>query len=324
MKAVIQTQYGPPSMLRVEEIDRPDPKDGELLIKVHAATANRTDCGFIRGKPLIIRCFSGLTKPKFRIPGSEFAGEVIAVGAGVNDFVIGDRVVGFKDDDYGLGCLAEFTTMPAEGMVAKIPDCFDFNQAAPMAEGAHYALNYIRAANIESGQDVLVNGATGAIGSAAVQLLKALNGKVFAVCGTENLELVRSLGADHVIDYQNEDFTKLDERFDVVFDAVGKSTYGRTRHLLKPNGIYMSTEFGPWCQNPLLALRSKCFGKQKVLFPIPTNLKTDLEYLCRQADEGKFKPVIDRVYPIEEVVAAFEFVETGMKVGNVVIQVSSD
>ena len=133
------------------------------------------------------------------------------------------------------------------------------------------------------------------------------------------------IGADHVIDYQNQDFTKLDERFDVVFDAVGKSTYKRTRHLLKPIGMYMSTELGPWCENPLFALRSKFFGKQKVLFPIPTNLKSDLKYLCQLADEGKFKPVVDdRVYSMEEVVAAFEYVKTGMKVGNVVIQIATD
>ena len=324
MRAAVYQRYGGPEVLKISEAPMPICAVDSVLVKVHASTANRTDCGFLRGKPFIVRFFSGLTKPKSTILGCEFAGEIVEVGEKVSEFAIGDRVFGFKDDDFGFGGHAEFTAMSTRGMIAKIPDGISYAEAAASAEGAHYALHYIRAAKVSEGQSILVNGATGAIGSAAVQILAHIGANLTAVCDTENLDLVRSLGAQRVIDYTQEDFTKLDETFDFVFDAVGKSTFGRCRGILKERGIYASTELGPWAQNPFLALWSRWFGKRKVLFPIPSNLKSDIDYLCNLMSEGHYKPVIDRNYPLEQIREAFEYVETGMKTGNVVILIDSE
>ncbi len=323
IKAAVYERYGGPEVLEVREVPSPKVDDESLLIRVHASSVNRTDCGFLRGEPFIVRFFSGLRKPKATILGCEFAGEVIGFGPGAKGkgFSIGDRVFGFKDDDFGFGGHAELTAMPLRGMIAHIPEGFSFAEAAPSTEGAHYALHYLRAAAVESGHSVLVNGATGAIGSAAVQLLKAIGASVTAVCDTANVELVRSLGAERVVDYTQEDFTKLDDTFDFVFDAVGKSTFGRCRPIMKERGIYSSTEFGPWGQNPLLALGSSVMGKRKVKFPIPKNLPEDMAYIAGLMGDGQFKAVIDRRYSLAEIQDAVRYVETGMKTGNVVIEV---
>ncbi len=323
MKAAVYEKYGPPEALAVKDVPVPVPQAGEVLVRVHASTVNRTDCGFLRGRPLIVRLFSGLRKPKSTILGCEFAGEVVEVGEGVKEFAVGSRVIGFKDDDFGFGGHAEFTVMPMtdKGMIAKIPERFSYEEAAPGFEGSHYALHYIRAAKISKEHAVLVNGATGAIGSAAVQIIKHLGAHVTAVCAGEHVELARSLGADDVIDYEAADFTQLDKQFDVIFDAVGKSTFGRCKKILTQEGIYMSTELGPYSQNPFLALLTKFYGKQRVLFPIPENSRQDADYLADLMDKGVYQPVVDKVYGLDDIVDAFHYVETGMKVGNVVIKV---
>ncbi|KGJ71691.1 NADPH:quinone oxidoreductase [Cryobacterium roopkundense] len=319
MRAAAHTRYGPPSVLRLVETPTPVPRDDELLVTVFASTANRTDEGFLRGSPRIVRLFSGLTKPKKQILGNEFAGRVEAIGATVSTFRVGDRVFGY--DGANFGGHAEAKTVRERGLVAVIPANMSYEEAAPGAEGAHYAVNLIRAARIGAGQRVLVNGSTGAIGSAAVQLLKDAGANVTAVCDTKNVGLVQSLGADRIIDYLREDFTDIDDAFDVIIDAVGKSSFRRCRALLKPRGIYLSSDLGFLAQNPILALTTPLFRRKRVMFPIPFDRKEDVLLLSDLMKSGKFRPVIDRTYPLDDIVAAFDYVETGTKVGNVVIRI---
>jgi NADPH:quinone reductase-like Zn-dependent oxidoreductase len=319
MKAAVHVRYGPPEMVRISEVKKPVAKDNELLVKVHATTVNRTDCGFRSGKPFFSRFFTGLVKPRGTILGNEFAGEVEAVGNGVTSFTAGDRVFGFIGLSGPFGAHAEYVTVPADGPLATIPANLTYQEAAPSTEGSHYALSNIRKAKIGSGQDVLVYGATGAIGSAAVQLLKSIGARVTAVCATENVELVRSLGADRVVDYTAGDFTRDDQIYDVVFDAVGKSSFGRCRRLLKPGGIYLSTE-GRLLFLTLIVL-TPLLGGKKVVFALPKLDQAMVRQFQGLIESGQFKPLIDRRYPLDQIVAAYRYVETGQKVGNVVISV---
>jgi NADPH:quinone reductase-like Zn-dependent oxidoreductase len=318
MKAAVHTGYGAPEVVRVIDLERPVIKDNELLVKVHATTVNRTDCAFRSAKPFINRFVTGLVKPRAAVLGTEFAGVVAAVGSAVTSFEVGNRVFGFRARG---GAHAEYMSIPEDGSLATMPSNLTYEQAAPSTEGSHYALSLIRGAKIRRGQDVLVNGATGAIGSAAVQLLKVLGANVTAVCGTENVELVRGLGADRVIDYMAGDFTKDERTYEVVLDAVGKSSFGRCRRLLKPGGIYLSSELGPLSQNPLLALVTPLLGGKRVMFPIPKQGPEIVKYFKKLIESGEFTPVIDRRYPLDQIVEAYRYVETGQKIGNVVINV---
>jgi len=320
MKAAVHTRYGPPEVVRITDVDKPKARDNELLVKVHATTVNRTDCGYRAAKPFILRFFTGLIRPRVRVLGTEFAGEVEAVGSGVASFDVGDRVFGYLEGRFGAH--AEYVTIPEDASVAIMPPNSTFEETAPSIEGSHYALANIRAAKIRRGHDVLVYGGTGAIGSAAVQLVKSLGADVTVVCSTENVALVERLGADRVIDYRAVDFTKDKQTYDVVFDAVGKSSFGRCRRLLRPKGIYLSTELGPFPQNPILALITPLFGGKKVLFPIPKHDQEMVKYIKRLIESGDFKPVIDRQYPLDQIVEAYRYVETGQKIGNVVISVA--
>jgi NADPH:quinone reductase-like Zn-dependent oxidoreductase len=321
MRAAVRSSYGPPEVVRISEVEKPAPKDGEVLVKVHATTVNRTDCGVRAAKPFFYRLFIGLTRPRLTVLGTEFAGEIEAVGAGVTSFKVGDRVFGFNGASFGAH--AEYLATPADGLLATMPASCTYEEAAPSTEGSQYALSLIRNAKVRRGQDVLVNGATGAIGSAAVQLLKQLGANVTAVCDSEHLELVKDLGADRVIDYTATDFTRDGQTYDVVLDAVGKSSFGRCRRLLRPRGIYLSTDLGPLSQNPVLALVTPLFGRRKVMFPIP---RTPGQELAGQLNEliesGAFKPLIDRRYPLDQIAEAYRYVETGRKIGNVVISVT--
>jgi NADPH:quinone reductase-like Zn-dependent oxidoreductase len=322
MKAAVHTRYGPPEVVRISEIEKPAAKDHEVLVKVHATTVNRTDCGLRAARPFIYRFFIGLTRPRMTVLGNEFAGVVEARGSGATTFEVGDRVFGFSGASFGAH--AEYLAVPQDGLIATMPAGLTYEEAAASTEGSQYALSAIRTAKVQGGQDVLVNGATGAIGSAAVQLLKGLGAHVTAVCGPDNVELVKGLGADRVIDYAAEDFTRDGQRYDAVLDAVGKSSFGRCRRLLKPRGVYVSSDLGPLSQNPFLALVTPLFGGRKVRFPIPTQRDrgTVMRYLKELIESGAFKPLIDRRYPLDEVVEAYRYVETGQKVGNVVIVVS--
>lgn len=321
MRAVIHTNYGSPNVLKLIEVAKPAPKNNEVLIKIRATTVNRTDCGFLRGKPFIVRFFSGLFEPTSKTLGNEFAGDIEAIGNDVTLFKVGDKVFGY--DDLNFGAHAEYKIMAESDSVATMPASMTYEEAAPITEGGHYALSNIRAAKIKSGQKVLINGATGAIGSAAVQLVKHIGAEVIAVCDTKSQELVKSLGADVVIDYTKQDFTKLGQTVDVVFDAVGKSSFGQCKPILKKDGIYMSTEFGYGVQNPFLALITPLLGGKKVLFPIPTINKADVIFLKELVETGHYKPVIDRRYGLEQLVDAFTYVETGQKTGNVVILINA-
>ena len=325
MKAVIYTHYGSPDVLELNEIQKPTSKYDEILIKVHATTVNRTDCATIRAKPFFMRLATGLFRPKKQITGTEFAGNVEAIGRNISSLKVGDKVFGF--DDAGSGSHAQYMTIKQDKAVT-IPDNLSFEQAAASPEGAHYAYNFINKVDLPEGCNVLVNGATGAIGSAAVQLLKNMDVSITAVCNTKNIELVMSLGANRVIDYENEDFTKDDNKYDLVFDTAGKSSFFKCKHLLKSGGIYISTDLGYMAQNIVLPLITPIlkpfFGYKKTIFPMPIDIHGSLLYIKDLIEQGKYKAVIDREYPLEKIVSAYKYVEKGEKTGNVVITVAHD
>lgn len=319
MKAATYYKYGGPEVVRVEEVQRPLAKDDEILVRIHFSTVNRTDTGFRSAEYVVSRLFSGLINPKLSILGNEFAGEIVAIGKNVRSYKTGDRVFGYNDSTFG--CHAEYVVMKENAALTFIPENLDYEQAAALTEGAHYALCDIRAAKVTAGQKVLVNGGTGAIGSAAIQLLKYFGAEVTAVCASQHVDLVRSLGAEVAIDYTKEDFTRLNKEFDFVFDAVGKSTYGKCRKILKKKGIYISTELGPGGQNIFLALLTPLIGGKKLLFPIPAIAKEDILFLAKLAAENKLRALKDRTYKLEDIVEAHRYAGSGQKVGNVLLKI---
>jgi NADPH:quinone reductase-like Zn-dependent oxidoreductase len=319
MKAAVRSRYGGPDVVRVEDVGTPALTDDELLVEVRATTVNRTDCGVRAAKPFLYRLFTGLVRPRLRILGNEFAGQVHAVGRNVTTFRVGDRVFGYNDRSFGAH--AQYMSMPRDGTLAVIPAGLSYDAAAPSTEGSHYALSMIRVARIGAGQDVLVYGASGAIGSAAVQLVKNLGAVVTAVCDTRHVNLVGDLGADRVVDYTAQDFTADERRYDAVLDAVGKSTFGRCRLLLKPGGVYVSSDLGPWAQNLFLPLVTRLARGKRVRFPFPRHDAAMAQHLGELIESGAFTPVIDRRYSLDEITEAYRYVETGQKTGNVVITV---
>ncbi|MFD2033575.1 NAD(P)-dependent alcohol dehydrogenase [Belliella marina] len=319
MRAIVHTNYGPPEVAKLTEVPKPLPKDNEVLVKVHATTVNRTDAGFRSAEYFISRFWSGLLRPKYQILGSEFAGTIEDVGQRVTVFKKGDKVFGYNDISFGGH--GEYLTISESDAITIIPHGFSFTEAAAMTEGAHYALVDIKAAKVKSGQNVLVYGATGAIGSAAVQLLKHFGAIVTAVCNTKNIELIKSLSADRIIDYQTQDFTKTAQKFEFIFDAVGKSSFGQCKPLLTNKGVYISTELGKNGENILLALTTPIWGGKRLLFPIPSITQNDVVFLKELAEKGEFKPVIDRIYKLDQIVEAYRYVESGQKTGNVVIEI---
>jgi NADPH:quinone reductase-like Zn-dependent oxidoreductase len=322
MKAAVHSRYGSPDRLALEEVTVPIPAADQLLIRIHATTVNRTDCGLLRGRPAVVRLFTGLLKPRQQVLGSEFAGEIVDIGTEVTSFTRGARVFGLEDTK--LGAQAEYAVVAADGFVAEIPAGISYELAAASTDAARYAMCAIRAAQISRGQSVLVNGATGAIGTAAVQLLRHLGASVTAVCDSERAQLVTSLGADETVDFAAQDFTKLGTTFDVVFDAIGKSSLRRCARLLNPRGIYLSADPGFLAQNAVLAIVTRNSTKHRVLFPLPTTSQSDVNALTALLADGSFVPVIDRTYPLDAVVDAFNYVESGQKTGNVVIQVTPE
>lgn len=317
MKAVICNKYGNPENLKIQDVEKPDPKSNELLIKVYASTVNRTDCAIIRAKPFIMRFITGVFKPKKIIPGTEFAGKIEAVGKDVKFYKVADKVFGFEDT--GSESHAQYMTISENKAISLMPENITYEQAAASIEGVHYAYNMINKVDLKSGQKVLVNGATGAIGSAAVQILKYFGAYVTAVCNGTDVDLVKLLGADKVIDYTTDDFTKDDQIYSYVFDTVGKSSFAKCKPLLEPGGVYISSELGFMAQNLIFALLKPISGSKKVIFPIPLDCKGSITFISKLIEEEKFKTVIDRKYPMEKIVEAYIYVETGQKTGNVVI-----
>ena len=319
MKAIVYTRYGSPDVLQLQGVEKPTPKDNEVLIKIIATTVNRTDCGFRQPEYFIVRLVGGIFKPKKQILGSELAGVAEATGKNVKTFKSGDSVFGLST--YNFGTHAEYICIAEEKSITNKPDNISFTEAAAVCDGAFLALSNIRKIDFTNSPKILVNGSSGSIGSASVQLAKHFGATVTAVCKTKDFGLLKSLGADDVIDYTKEEFTENGKSYDVVIDAVGKSSFFRCRKILKPKGIYFSTELGYLSQNIFLALLTPLFGGKKVLFPIPKDTKEDIVFIKDLMEAGKYKAVIDRTYPFEQIVEATRYVETGQKVGNVVITI---
>lgn len=315
---MVHDRYGPPEVLRLEDVERPVPKDDEVRIRIHATTVSRTDCALRGAKPFISRFVTGLRRPKRRILGSDLAGDVEAVGAAVTDFEVGDHVFGINP--WKFGAHAEFICMRADAALAHMPAGMTFDEAAAVCDGAILALNALRPADLHTRQRILVYGASGSIGTAAVQLARYFGAHVTAVCNTRNVELVRSLGADEVIDHTQEDFTKNGQTYDVILDSVGKHSFKRCRGSLAHRGNYVATDH---LRNVALALWTARIGDTRVLFPIPPRFtKKDVVFLKELIEAGKYRAVIDRRYSLEQVVEASRYVETEQKVGNVVLVVS--
>lgn len=314
MRAVVHDRYGPPEVLRIAEVERPAPKDDEILVRVHATTVNQTDCHLRRGT-FPLRFFSGLLRPKRKVLGIELAGEVEAVGRSVREFEVGDRVFGLR----WWGAHAEYMCVAEAGPRAHMPAGVTFEEAAAVCDGATQALAHLRRANVGKGTRLLVYGASGSCGTAAVQLARHFGAHVTAVCSTKNVELVRSLGADEVIDYLQEDFTKNGETYDVVLDAVGKHSFLRSRSSLRPGGLFVATDR---LVNVVHALWTRRIGDRKVVFANPKPGKDDITFLKELIEAGEYRAVIDRTYALEDVAEASRYVETWEKTGNVVLTVS--
>ena len=319
MKAVVYTKYGSPDVLQHKEVKKPIPKDHEVLIKIIATTVNRTDCGFRNPEYLAVRLVGGLFKPKKQILGSELAGVVEATGQHVKAFKPGDAVFGLST--FNFGTHAEYICIAENKSITLKPANITFAEAAAVSDGGFLALANIRKIDFSKQPNILINGASGSIGTASVQFAKYFGAKITAVCNTKDFELLKSLGADEVIDYTKEDFTKNGQLYDVVIDAVGKSSFFSCRKILKPKGIYFSTELGYLSQNIFLALITPILGGKKVQFPLPKDHKEDIVFIKELMEAGKYKAVIDRTYPFEQLVDATRYVETGQKVGNVVITI---
>ncbi len=319
MKAVTFKKYGPPEVLEISEVDTPIPSNTEVLIKVYATTLNRTDTGFRNASYFVSRAVTGWIKPKKTVTGTEFAGIIVSVGKDIKDYKVNDKVFGF--DDAQFGSHAEFKCESSSGAMAKIPAGSSYYDVVAAGEGATYALNVLSAAEVRKDQKVLIYGASGAIGSAAVQIAKHLGAHVTAVCGTKNVKLLKSLGADRVINYQTENFSHLNDTFDMILDAVGKTSYGECKKMIRSNGTFISSEPGPWGQNIFLAIWFAVTRKRRVMFPIPKINKEVMEYIKQLLELGAFKPVIEKEYKLDEIVEASRYAESGQKTGSLVIRV---
>lgn len=323
MRAAVHDRYGSPEVLRIEEVAEPVAGPGELLVRVHRSSVNRTDCGFRAADPIIVRAFSGLRRPRQRVLGNEFAGVVEAVGAGVTRFVPGDRVFGV--DQARFGANAELMLTREDAPVATMPEAMSFDDGAAMCDGFVLAHTCLTGGKVGAGTRVLVYGATGSIGTAAVQLAHAWGAHVTAVADASTLELVRGLGADEVIDRTKDDFTRNGQVYDVVFDAVGKLSFATCRRSVVTGGPYVTTDLGRFWHAPLLVLVTKLTGRlgtRRTLIPLPTYRRSHVEALRALWIEGRFRSVIDRHYPLDDIVAATRYVQAGHKVGNVVIDVT--
>jgi NADPH:quinone reductase-like Zn-dependent oxidoreductase len=320
MKAAVITRYGSPDVIKILDVPKPTPAADEALIRVHAATVNRTDCGLLRAHPFFMRFFTGLRRPQRAIFGLDFAGEVEAVGDRALLFKPGDRVFGMCPSRSN-GAQAEYVSVP-ERAVAAMPAGARFDEAV-VCEGAFYANSILKRIDVKPGHRILIYGASGAIGTALVQLAKSSGAAVTALVATRHLELLKSLGADRVVDYTAEDFRLIGQTFDFVVDAVGKISYFRCRKLLKPGGIFVTTDVGPGGQNLLLAIGSWILRSNRIVIATPGRINGFVGYLKSRMEAGEFRAIIDRRYDLAAIADAYRYVETGQKVGIVVIDVAA-
>jgi len=322
MKAVVQDRYGPPEVLRVEEVDRPVPREDEVLVRVRATTVTQTDTHARAAYPFIWRIFLGVRRPKRRTLGVELAGEVVAAGAAVTEFKVGDEVFGSPSTWFGAH--AEYVCVAERSPLALKPAGLTFEEAAAVVDGAIQALSTLRLADAREGRRIVIYGASGSLGTAAVQLARHFGAHVTAVCNTKNVELVRSLGADEVVDYLNEDFTKSGRSYDAIIDAVGKYSFRRGRRALKPGGVYVATDGGRFMLETLaFSLATRVVGNKRVRSALGRRTKADVLFLKELIEAGEFRAVIDRSYPMDQVVEAHRYVETWQKTGNVVLNIGS-
>ena len=319
MRAVVQDRYGPPEVLRVDEVERPTPEEDEVLVRVQASTVTRSDSIGVRHEDYrFTRVFTGIRRPRNTRFGSEFAGHVEDTGAMVNGFRVSDEVFGIK-----AGSNAEYVTVRESGVIASKPEGLTFEEAAAVPDGSLLALTCLQPGTPLDGKSVLVYGAAGSVGTAAVQLLlHHFGADVTAVCDTKDVDVVRSLGAREVIDRFREDFTKNGATYDVIFDAVGKHSFRRCRRSLRPGGIYISMDLGFMYHVPLLALVTRFVGRRRATVGIGRYRKADLILIKELVEAGKYRPVVDRRYDLAEIVEAVRYVESGQKTGNVVLRVS--
>lgn len=311
MKAVVHDRYGPPEVLRIEEVERPVPKDDEVLVRVHATTVTQTDCHMRRARPFIWRFMLGLRRPRRRILGLEFAGVVEEVGASVTTLEVGDRVFGLRNSSH-----AEYVCVREQGLIARMPAGMTFEEAAAVCDSMSEGLAALRSGRVGPGTRLVVYGASGSLGTGAVQLAAYLGARVTAVCPGRAVELVRSLGADEVIDYEREDFTRSGRTWDVVIDAVGKHSFLRSRRALVSGGLYVATDR---LYNFPLAFLTKLVGGKRVVFDVAGYDRENILLLKELLDAGRFRAVVDRTYSLEEVVQATRYVESWQKIGNVVL-----
>jgi NADPH:quinone reductase-like Zn-dependent oxidoreductase len=321
MRAVVQDRYGPPDVLHIEDVPKPEPGPRDVLIRVHASTVSQTDTHVRAASIFVYRLFLGLRRPRHRTLGVDVAGVVEAVGPDVREFKPGDAV--FGNVGFNAGAHAEYAVVPARGAIAHKPSSLTFEEAASICDGAQQALATLRRGRVGTGTRLVVYGASGSLGTAAVQIAKHWGAHVTGVTSTGNVDLVRSLGADDVIDYKREDLTARGPVFDVVIDAVGKYAFFWGRRALKPGGVYVETDFGPHKLHTLIWwFLSRFVGGKHLRFGAGSRRKRDVEYLRELVDAGVFRPVIDSVYPMEQVVDAHRHVEGWHKVGNVVLRIA--
>ncbi|HKQ58320.1 MAG TPA: NAD(P)-dependent alcohol dehydrogenase [Candidatus Eisenbacteria bacterium] len=306
----------------MRDVPQPQPAKGEVLVAVHATTVTRSDCGFLAPHPSLLRLFYGWSRPRQPILGMDFAGTVEAIGEGVSAFHPGDRVFGMLRW-HELGAHAEYVCVPEDGYIAPMPADARFGEVV-VCEGAFYAFNSLKALKLKAGDRILIYGASGAIGTAAVQLAQIMGARVTAVVATQHVELLKSLGAERVIDYTREDFTRIGETFDCMLDAVGKTTYSRSRRLMKPGAVFAGTDIGPWAQTLVLVMWFAITGSRRVIVAMPRPIAGFAQLMREHIQAGTFCAVIDRRYPLEQIREAYAYVETGQKTGIVVINVRPD
>jgi NADPH:quinone reductase-like Zn-dependent oxidoreductase len=322
VRAAVSLRYGSPDVVQIRDVPVPRPGKDDVLIAVYSSTVNRTDCHYRSGRPLFMHAVAGWLRPKSTILGTEYAGVVEELGPDAQGFKRGDRVFGWIEGRFGAH--AEYLAARSTGAIARVPNDQRLSEAAPMTEGAHYALNSLRKLKIGSGTSLLVYGATGSIGSAAVQLAKAIGTGVTAVGPTAHVGVMRALGADHVVGYETEDVSAQPQRYDAILDAWGHADYFSLRRLLRPSGSYVSTGAGAHKENLVLPFVSPLMRHRRARFAYPHIDQAMVESFASQLEAGSYRPLIDRLFPLEEIVAAYRYVETGQKLGNVVITIRED